>query len=68
MSKKVIDIRLNTGEPNKVVVDGIDLTGKSVKYLLLELRGGLPARYIIRNRKPETWRERIAMWFMDGGQ
>ena len=65
MNRTVIDIRLNTGEPNKVVVDGIDLTEKKVKYLLLELRGGVPARFIISNRKPKTIRERIAMWLVN---
>ena len=66
MNRTVIDIQLRVpGEENKVVIDGLDLTHAKVDYLLLELRGGCPTKYIIGNRKTKTLREKIAMWLMN---
>jgi hypothetical protein len=66
MNKTVVDIRLNTGEPNKVVIDGIDMS--HTVYLLLEFRGGCPTRYVVGTRKPKSLREKIATWLLGGGK
>lgn len=57
--RDIIDIRLNTDDEPRVVINGVDYA--HCTYLLLELNGGEKCKFITATRKPKTFMERIVL-------
>jgi hypothetical protein len=61
-----IDIRLNTSDEPRAMINGFDYSHSN--YLLLEIRAGMPTRIVVKLQRGEklTLRQRIALWIAGG--